>query len=384
MKVGQVPNQSQARAHDAPAPPPAGADPLAWLDAGCADPNPFYAPALLDAARAALDPEGGVWVIDALDCQGALIGRLPVTTSRMHGRFPVRHAVNWLHRHCFYGAPLLRAGCEEEAWAKILRALDAAPWSGGFLHLRNVDVDSSAATALRRVCAAQERRCEEVGRYERAMLRSNSDAETYWTDNVRAKKRKELRRLQSRLAELGEIRRHHLTDPADLSGWIDAFLQLEAKGWKGAGGTALGSRAEDSAFLREACGCAFAADQLDMLRIDCDGHPIAMLVNFVGGRGGFSFKIAIDPDFARYSPGVLIEQDNLARVLDARVAPWMDSCAAPDHPMIDSLWGERRAIGQYRIALDKPGLAGLAGRLSLPAMTLTERVYARIKSGVRR
>jgi CelD/BcsL family acetyltransferase involved in cellulose biosynthesis len=356
----------------------------AWLDDSCAEPNPFYAPALLDAARLSLDSDVDLHIVDASDGDGALIGRLPVVESREHGRFPVRHAANWLHRHCFYGAPLLRVGREDEAWTAILHALDAAPWSGGFLHLRNVDADGAAFAALRRVCAAQSRRCEEVGRYERAMLRSNLDAEAYWTENVRAKKRKELRRLQTRLAEMGEIVRRHLDDPAQLDAWIDAFLLIEAKGWKGAQGTALGSHAEDSAFLREACRNAMAVGQLDMLRIDCDGQPIAMLINFVSGQGGFSFKIGIDPDFARYSPGVLIEQDNLARMLDAHVAPWMDSCAAPDHPMIDSLWGERRTIAQYRIGLNKPGLPGLIGRVSLPAMTLIERLHARIKSGVRR
>lgn len=55
---------------------------------------------------------------------------------------------------------------------------------------------------------------------------------------------------------------------------------------------------------------------------------------------------------ARFSPGVLIELDNLRHVLDGPDGPdWMDSCAAPDHPMIDSLWAERRTIVQYRVAL---------------------------------
>lgn len=384
MKVGQVPIQSEAPVSPAAAPAAVRGDDLRWLDDDCAEPNPFYAPALLDAARLSLDPTASLRLIDATGSDGALIGRLPVNDSKEHGRFPVRHTVNWLHRHCFYGAPLLRAGREEEAWSAILHSLDIAPWSGSFLHLRNLDADGPALAALQRICWKEGRRCEEIGRYERAMLRSTSDAETYWTDNVRSKKRKELRRLQSRLVEMGEIARHHLTDPADLPAWIDAFLRLEAKGWKGEQGTALGSHAEDSSFLRQACTSALAAGQLDLLRIDCNGQPIAMLINFVGGQGGFSFKIAIDPEFARYSPGVLIEQDNLARVLDVGVAPWMDSCAAPDHPMIDSLWGERRSIAQYRIALRKPGLQGLGGRLTLPAMTLVERSYARIKSGVRK
>lgn len=348
-----------------------------------AEPNPFYAPWLLDPALARLRAGGEVHVIEARDATGALIGRMPVVRNARHGRFPAAHCANWLHRHCFYGAPLLRAGREEEGWAGLLDALDGARWSGLFLHLRAIDPDGPAMTALIALCARTGRRCEEVHRHERALLRSPLSASAYWAANVRAKKRKELRRLQARLAEHGAIRQRALDDAAELDGWITAFLALEARGWKGASGTALNAQDEDAAFLREICHGALAARALDMLRIDCDDQPIAMLVNFVGAQGGFSFKIASDPDFARFSPGVLIEHYNLSRMLDAHVAPWMDSCAAPDHPMIDSLWGERRTMAQYRIALRKPGLRGLRGKLALPTMRAVERGYARLKTGSR-
>ena len=71
----------------------------------------------------------------------------------------------------------------------------------------------------------------------------------------------------------------------------------------------------------------------------------------------------------------VVEIDNLARILDDARAPWMDSCAAPGHPMIDSLWGERRSIAQYRVSLRKPGLAGVAGILACHGITATERLH---------
>ncbi|MET0362224.1 MAG: CelD-like protein, partial [Sphingobium sp.] len=78
-------------------------------------------------------------------------------------------------------------------------------------------------------------------------------------------------------------------------------------------------------------------------------------------------------------PGVLIEMDNLTHVLDDRRTPWMDSCAMPGHPMIDSLWGERRAIVQYRVALHKPGLRGLKGRITRAAIDRVEAMAASAK-----
>ncbi|MFT3968106.1 MAG: GNAT family N-acetyltransferase [Sphingobium sp.] len=331
--------------------------------ADCLEANSFYEPPLLDAALAQFDPEEHVRVLDVADADGLTIARLPVRRSLRHGRYPAAHCANWVHPHCYYGAPLLREGHALEGWRGLLSQLDAARWSGDFLHLRLVDADGPAIRALRDACAADGRHMLEVARHERAFLRSGLSADAYWASHVRSKKRKELRRQQNRLAECGAISHHVLAREADLRGWCDAFLMLEGMGWKGKEGTALASAPSDERFFRQACANAFAAGGLDMLRIDCDGRPIAMLVNFVGPKGGFSFKIAIDPAYSRYSPGVLVEMDNLARVLDARAAPWMDSCAAPGHPMIDSLWAERRAVAQYRIALRKPGLAGLRGRL---------------------
>ena len=337
-----------------------------------AEANAFYEPAMLGAAMAQFDPAQRVHIVDATDRIGQLIARLPVARSRRHGRYPVSHVANWVHPHCYYGAPLLRTGCEAEGWRGLLAQLDAAHWSGDFLHLRLVDPDGPAARVLHAVCAAEGRHVIEIARYERAVLRSALSADAYWTENVRAKKRKELRRQQNRLAETGAIARHVLSDASDLSAWCDAFLSIEGLGWKGEKGTALASSPADERFFRQACAAAFAVGGLDMLRIDCNGQAIAMLVNFVGPRGGFSFKIAIDPAFSRYSPGVLIEMDNLARVLDARRAPWMDSCAVPGHPMIDSLWAERRSVAQYRIALRKPGIAGVKGRAMRFAIGMAE------------
>jgi CelD/BcsL family acetyltransferase involved in cellulose biosynthesis len=310
---------------------------------------------------------------------GVPIASLPVTVGRRHGRFPVAHCANWIHRHGFYGAPLLRKGREDAGWEAVLAALDAAPWSGHFLHLRRIEADGPAAQALARVCDRQGRRLEEVGRSQRALLHSPLDAQAYWEQQVRAKKRKELRRLMARLGDEGPVQTRVLREAADLPEWLDTFLAVESAGWKGEHGTALASRAADTAFFRAGCAAALASGALDLLRLECGHRTIAMLLNFVGPDEAFSFKIAVDTAFARYSPGVLIEQFNLVRVLDDRVATWMDSCAAPDHPMIDSLWGERRTIAQYRVALRHSGVRGSVGRLVLPAVSALEAGFQMLK-----
>lgn len=336
-------------------PPPAQRARWADLAAHAAEANSFYAPAMLDAALDHLAGDTSVHLIEA-QAGATLIGLLPVVIAPRHGRLPIANSVNWMHRHCFFGAPLIRHGHESDVWRAFLVQLDAAPWASGFLHMSGLDAAGANAAALEAACVSDARAFVEIHRYDRALLRSAQSAEEYWDANVRPKKRKEIRRLQKRLAELGDVTSQLLSDPADLPAWCETFLALEASGWKGQEGTALGCTPADTGFFRAATAAALASGQLHFLRLDVDGKAIAMLVNFRHGDGAFSFKIAIDEEYGRYSPGVLIEIDNLRAVLGHPAIGWMDSCAAAGHPMIDSLWGERRSIVQYRVALRGTGL----------------------------
>ena len=92
------------------------------------------------------------------------------------------------------------------------------------------------------------------------------------------------------------------------------------------------------------------------------GFGIAMLANFITPPGAFGFKTAFDERFARFSPGVLLQLENLD-LLDRPQVEWCDSCAAPDHPMIDGLWSGRRPIGRVSIAIGGAARRAVFGRL---------------------
>jgi CelD/BcsL family acetyltransferase involved in cellulose biosynthesis len=351
-----------------------------WADlaAHAAEANAFYAPAMLGAALDHLAAPGTVRLVEAMDGD-RLIGLLPVAIAPRHGRLPIACATNWMHMHSFFGAPLIRRGQEDAAWTAFLDQLDRAPWAPHFLHLTGLDAAGANAAALEAVCTRQRRGRQEIHRYDRALLRSDLSADAYWETHVRAKKRKEIRRLQKRLGELGTVTEHLLTDRADLARWCDEFLALEQAGWKGAEGTALACTPAHAAFFRAACAAAFERGQLHFLRIDLDERAIAMLVNFRHLDGAFSFKIAFDEDMGRFSPGVLIEIANLQAVQGDPAIAWMDSCAAPDHPMIDSLWAERRSIAQYRVALKGTGFARLRRAAAFAAADGAERLARLIR-----
>jgi CelD/BcsL family acetyltransferase involved in cellulose biosynthesis len=279
-----------------------------------------------------------------------LLGLLPLQIARKYGRVPVRHVQNWLHFHSFLGTPLIRAGYEEAVWKGALQALDTDAGAPGFLHIQGLGADGPAHRGLIAAAGALGRRCDTVHSSERALLASGLSPTEYYERTVRKKKRKELKRLSGRLAALGWVEFHTLQRAEDLESWCDAFLALERSGWKGEAGSALTCDPSTDAFFREAAAGAFASGRLDLLRLDLDGRPIAMLVNLLAPPGSFSFKIAYDEELSRFSPGVLIQIENL-RVLERSDIAWMDSCAVENHPMINSLWAERRRIVRVTVPL---------------------------------
>ena len=73
-----------------------------------------------------------------------------------------------------------------------------------------------------------------------------------------------------------------------------------------------------------------------------------MFAQVVGGRAWLG-KIAFDEDFAKYSPGVLQILDATESLFAEGGIALVDSCAVPDHPMIDNIWRDRIAMADLLI-----------------------------------
>ena len=349
----------------------------AWSDLAreASEPNVFYEQWFLRPGLAQFAPRAGLrlfllWAGEAF--HSPLLGLLPLGPTSHFGRWPVPHVQNWMHHNSFLGTPLVRKGHEQAFWEQLMQALDDSDWPG-FLHINGMTIGGPLDRALRAVCSDQKRRCDLVHSEARALLQSSLGREAYLEATVRGKKRKELRRQAKRLDELGDIQFGHQTDDANLDRWIDEFLQLERRGWKGYGGSALDSSQQTREFFREALVGAAQAGQLERLDIRLAGAPLVMLVNFHSGHGSFSFKTAFDEAFARFSPGVLLQLENL-RLLENPAIAWMDSCAAENHSMIDSLWSGRRHIGRFSIEL-----RGLSRRTIFHGLRLGEDLMGKIR-----
>ncbi len=323
----------------------------AWdaLAQRAAEPNPFHESWYLLAALRAFDPRGTVKLFQ-FEVAGALAGLLPVHTPPRYYGWPVPNLASWVHPNCFLGVPLVARGLESEFWRALLRWADTHAGRGLFLHLAQLPLTGPLYDALQQVLREERRPAALVQREERAMLASDQSPEAYFEASLSGKKRKELRRQFTRLSELGEIRFTRSGDAGDLADWIEHFLALEHSGWKGTNGSALSSHQTTAQLFREALAGAAAHGRLERLTLILGNQPIAMLANFITAPGAFSYKTAFDERYARYSPGVLVQRENLA-ILGADGIDWCDSCAAADHPMIDHIWRERRAIGRLSIAI---------------------------------
>ncbi|MBJ7440279.1 MAG: GNAT family N-acetyltransferase [Sphingopyxis sp.] len=348
----------------------------AWdrLAADASEPNPFAERWCLQSALHLLDPERKARLVMVRDgSDGPVIGIMPIALATRYGRLPLRHVSGWAHHNHFHGAPLVRAGFESLFWSILLGWCDAAPWARTLVHVPRLTEDGPLHRALVDVARVRGGEAEIVHREERALLDSDLSPADYWDGAVRAKKRKEHRRQANRLAEQGAVRFRRWQAGDAIEPWIDAFLDLEARGWKGRAGSALASHSDTQAWFRAILTGAAEAGRLDMRALDLDARPLAMLINFFAPPGGFSFKTAFDEDYARFSPGVLLQQANLDVLGDPAIA-WVDSCAAPGHPMIDSVWRERRALVWVNAVLSAP-----ADRLRFAMLTKTERLWRRWK-----
>ncbi|MFM2409596.1 MAG: hypothetical protein RL481_424 [Pseudomonadota bacterium] len=345
------------------------------LSACAAEPNPFAERWYLEAALSSLPVDDvHIALVRATgQYQGTLIGMIPLCIERSYAGLPLAHMRNWINHNAFLGNPLIRRGAEKAFWQALLAHLDSRLDGALFFHIVSMNADGVTARALESQCHSERRRHALVHHEERALLEHGLSPDAYWEATVRGKKRKELRRQHKRLAEEGQLDFARAEGEEGLDEWIDEFLALEIRGWKGSNRSALACDDATSSLFRKALHGAAATGKLERLTLRLNNRPIAMLANFLTPPGAFSFKTAFDEDYARFSPGVLLQIENLA-LLERDGIAWCDSCAAADHPMIDSLWSGRRAIGRYSVAIGGP-----AKRAAFAALLAAERAKSKLK-----
>lgn len=346
-----------------------------------ADSNAFYDPCFLRSVCRHMLAPGECKVLQSKDANGALTGLIPFRSAFRTLKLPIPAAIG-LFPYVTLGTPLLTG----DDIAEIVGALiDGAADRGiAAIGLPMVALDSPAAKAIETALATRGLSAQLINVHERAALATPEDAEDYLRNGMGSKKLKELRRQRNRLEDMGPVAwRISNTEPEILAA-LGRFLTLEATGWKGAKGSSLAQDQSDRAFITDAARHLAARGAIKIFELTSNGETIASGIVIRSGRSALYFKTAYNEVYSRYSPGVQLTVFLTRYLSEHPEIDYIDSTAAPGHPMIDHVWRERRRIGDMLIptkrgVLPKLCIAALKSRSALRKHA--KDIYLRFSDG---
>lgn len=355
----------------------------AWTDLvqDAIEPNSFYEPWSLIPLLEAFGE--GDWTVLFIydDAEGdesrSLIGVVPLQKSRLRVLpWPIWSL--WENPYCFHCVPLLRQRVAARALSAVGKWINRSTSTVPLLDWHHVSADGPLRQTLGTMIYENSWTATSRDSYGRALLVRCDDSETYQQEKLSRHQRHELRRQRRRLAELGPLEARVCQPDDNVEKWIEDFLALEAAGWKGRDGTAISSKPTDREWFTRSMRAGFAEGRVGFLGLFLNDRPVALKCNFLCPPGSYAFKIAFDESYPKFSPGVLLEIDNIDWFHDQTDLEWMDSCAARDHSMINRIWADRRQIERLLVA---PGYRGQAYLAAWNAMQSAKNAWQHWKAG---
>jgi CelD/BcsL family acetyltransferase involved in cellulose biosynthesis len=184
-----------------------------------------------------------------------------------------------------------------------------------------------------------------------------------YLSTVDTKMVREIRRRRRRLEEADRLTLEISTEASCSD--LEEFFDLEARGWKGAAGTAITSKPDTEAFYRRLC--SVASDHGWLVAFLRSGPDlIAADLSFEVDRAHYLLKTSFDPDHARYGPGLLLRYLMLERAFDSdlvsyeflgRDDPWKRNWTTTFRPLTHMRAFPPSARGTWERALFQLGRA---------------------------
>lgn len=255
-----------------------------------------------------------------------LLGVFPIALPQLP--LPFAMARLWSHKNSTCAMPLLDPGSAERAWSQIVsHCRHTWPWLAG-LSVAGARIGRAAADGTGQAYAP----------FDRAVLDCSASAKPFQPVGYRT-----LRKSRRRLERLGNVEFRIEDERERIAAATEAFLALEAKGWKGGRG-ALASRPHLATFARTALDGLAAQDRCRIAVLALDGAAIAIGIVLVSARRAFFWKIAYDEAYASCSPGALLSVELTQALMADPGIDGADSCADAGHPMIEKLWPGRQRV----------------------------------------
>ena len=244
----------------------------AWRDLSgrALEPNPFAEPAFVVSALRtfARDERLKLLLVWRDASKTRLIGAVVLKLPPLALGFAVARV--WQSNQAGLAALLLDRDAGEEALAAILGWI--ARERPGIIGLLAPSLDASGPTALAAEALAGRMGapCRIVAERSRAVLLAANPAAGFQA-SLPKKRLKEWGRQMRRLEERGAVALRIAADSAA----VEAFLALEAKGWKGAQRTALSRNPDLAAFARTMLAAFAAEGRLAVHLLELDGAATA-------------------------------------------------------------------------------------------------------------
>ena len=341
----------------------------AWrtLSTRAIEPNPFFDPDfVLPAAEGRSESE--CVAIARVRSGNEWLGCLPVRRYRRWHRLPLACLATWRHSYCLLGTPLVAPERTAEVLAAIVETMRASSRIA-FAVLEWIPADGPVAAAVAEIPG----RPIEFERFSRASLERRPQCD-YLDDQVKGKHRREFRRMARGLEDElgGELK---LVDRAGDPAAIEAFLRLEASGWKGREQTALAADPGHATFFAEMSRALASRAAIELLFLEANGQVAAARCSLLAGGVSFCFKVAYDERFKRFSPGRELELRLIDRFHEQGRLRSMDSCADTGNDLYNRIWPDRRELAT--LAYRSSGPLGLVAPPALKGLSLLRKRRSR-------
>jgi CelD/BcsL family acetyltransferase involved in cellulose biosynthesis len=346
----------------------------AWQDlAGRAwSPNVFLEPDFAEPAATHLG--GSVRFVAVTAAPDRLVGLFPMMLQPWRYGGLLQVLSGWTHAYAPLWLPLLEERFAAQAIDLWLDLIGSGRLGSRIIRLPFLPVEDPVARMIDTAIGRRGWPQATLNSHRRASL----DTARAGHDPASPRKRKELARQWRRLQERGTLTSRTATAPDEVARTFAIHVGLEFIGWKGRYGTSFLNLPRHRDFADRAIRGLAARGQCRVDVIELDGRAIVTGVTLTSQDRAWYWKTAYDEAWRRYSPGVQLTLGLGQALARETGTALVDSCARPDHPMIDGLWHDRIEMADLLFA------AGPAGRLLHPVALRLEAWRAAAVARLRR
>ena len=241
------------------------------------------------------------------------------------------------YNYAFLSTPVIDPAFAGEVIPAFFAAIRNNPALPNVVSLKEMDADSQAYAAIQKTIADQHHAHLTLTRTLRPAVTREKGVKNSGST------RKKLRQDWNRLSALGtlEVVNERNVDAAKAA--YEQVLGLEKRSWKGAEGTAILCSERDTAFTRRLIGDLAAEGSASVALLRLDGGVIAAQVVMYCGPTAYTWKIAFDSEFAKYSPGAVLIDKLTEQLFTTTDVQAIDSCSA-EGSFMAQLWTGRKTM----------------------------------------